>query len=78
MKTLTAIVAVAAVLSVSGWAALAPAHARPPTITNSPGYDARLAESRQAWSASQYYYLQQSHKPLKRLVPRRVTPVPQR
>jgi hypothetical protein len=28
------------------------AHARPPTVTNSPGYDARLKESRSAPSAS--------------------------
>ena len=27
-----------------------PAQARPPTVTNSPGYDARLAESRKAWA----------------------------
>jgi hypothetical protein len=30
---------------------LAPALARPPTVTTSPGYDARLAESRKAWAA---------------------------
>jgi hypothetical protein len=28
------------------------AQARPPTVTNSPGYDARLQESRKALSAS--------------------------
>ncbi|MEZ2146255.1 hypothetical protein AAE026_28745 [Bradyrhizobium sp. DN5] len=28
------------------------AHARPPTVVNSPGYDARLQESRKALSAS--------------------------
>jgi hypothetical protein len=27
------------------------ADARPPTVLNSPGYDARLAESRKAWQA---------------------------
>jgi hypothetical protein len=32
----------------------AAAHARPPTVTFSPGYDARLAESRQRLWASQY------------------------
>ena len=30
--------------------------ARPPTVTFSPGYDARLAESRQKLWASQYYW----------------------
>jgi hypothetical protein len=30
-----------------------PAIARPPTIMNSPGYDARLAESRKALQAAQ-------------------------
>lgn len=29
------------------------AHARPPTVMNSPGYDARLQESRKALSNSQ-------------------------
>ena len=33
----------------------AAALARPPTVTVSPGYDARLAESRQKLWASQYY-----------------------
>jgi hypothetical protein len=55
-----------------------PALARPPTVMNSPGYDARLAESRQALWASQYYYWQQAQKPVKRPANRRVTPAPQR
>jgi hypothetical protein len=60
-------------------AALAtPALARPPTVMNSPGYDARLAESRQALWASQYYYWQQGQKQVKRPVHRRLTPAPQR
>jgi hypothetical protein len=29
-----------------------PAQARPPTVTNSPGYEARLAESRKALAGS--------------------------
>jgi len=33
--------------------AVAFAHARPPTVTNSPGYDARLKESRSALGGSQ-------------------------
>lgn len=32
---------------------IAPAHARPPTVRNSPGYDARLVESRKALEAAQ-------------------------
>ena len=36
-----------AVLFALGMAASA-AHARPPTVSNSPGYDARLAEQRKA------------------------------
>lgn len=34
------------------WAASNFAQARPPTVTNSPGYDARLKESRSALSGS--------------------------
>jgi hypothetical protein len=42
------------------------AHARPPTVMSSPGYEARLAESRQRLWASQYnsqnsYYASQPH-----------------
>ncbi|WP_458757504.1 hypothetical protein ACSVBT_16735 [Afipia sp. TerB] len=33
---------------IAGWTATAPAFARPPTVTVSPGYDARLIESRKA------------------------------
>jgi hypothetical protein len=31
-----------------GWISLAPSHAAPPTVTPSPGYDARLQEQRAA------------------------------
>jgi hypothetical protein len=48
MKKFVGTVAVATLLSLSGWASLGPALARPPTATISPGYDARLAESRKA------------------------------
>jgi hypothetical protein len=34
-----------------GWASMAPAAAAPPTVTPSPGYDARLQESRTARTA---------------------------
>jgi len=35
-----------AMAAVLGWALLIPAHAAPPTVTPSPGYDARLQEQR--------------------------------
>jgi hypothetical protein len=61
MLRLGTIVAVLLGLGWTGWISSSPALARPPTVTVSPGYDARLAESRQAWSAWQaaqqrYYY----------------------
>ena len=37
----------------AGWAFLIPAHAAPPTVTPSPGYDARLQEQRTASQAVQ-------------------------
>jgi hypothetical protein len=40
--------AVAAVLSLGGLALLAPVNAAPPTVTPTPGYDARLQEQRDA------------------------------
>jgi hypothetical protein len=51
MKKFVGMVAVALVLPLGGLTLVAPALARPPTVTNSPGYQARLAESRQALSA---------------------------
>ena len=52
-KIKTFCAAFAAALSLICWGAIAPAHARPPTVTNSPGYEARLAESRKARTAAQ-------------------------
>ena len=37
-----------AVAAVAGWVLLIPAYAAPPTVTPSPGYDARLQEQRAA------------------------------
>jgi hypothetical protein len=37
----------------AGWLSLIPAHAAPPTVTPSPGYDARLQEQRAASHAVQ-------------------------
>ena len=45
MKRVYASLAVAAL---GGWALVAPASAAPPTVTPSPGYDARLQEQRNA------------------------------
>jgi hypothetical protein len=53
MKKFVGTVAVTLVLSLGGVAVVAPALARPPNVTNSPGYQARLAESRKALSASE-------------------------
>ena len=47
-------------------AASAPAFARPPTLTVSPGYDARLAESRKAWADYQKQLDRQAAHPVKR------------
>jgi hypothetical protein len=48
MKRYDASLAVAVVLSLSGWIFVAPANAAPPTVTPSPGYDARLQEQHAA------------------------------
>ena len=42
---------VAAVMALGGW--VSPAHAVPPTVTPSPGYDARLQEQRAARTYSE-------------------------
>jgi hypothetical protein len=39
---------IAAAAALTGLAAMLPAHAAPPTVTPSPGYDARLQEQRAA------------------------------
>jgi len=36
------------VAALGGWAVVTPVHAAPPTVTPSPGYDARLQEQRAA------------------------------
>jgi hypothetical protein len=48
MKRCYASCAVAAAMALGGWAAVMPASAAPPTVTPSPGYDARLQEQRAA------------------------------
>jgi hypothetical protein len=44
--------ALLAVAAIAGWLSLTPAHAAPPTVTPSPGYDARLQEQRAGTSAT--------------------------
>jgi hypothetical protein len=48
MRRFSAAVAIAAVLSFGGWVSMVPARSAPPTVTPSPGYDARLQEQRNA------------------------------
>ena len=44
--------ALLAVTAIAGWLSLVPAQAAPPTVTPSPGYDARLQEQRAAQAAA--------------------------
>ena len=44
--------ALLAVTVIAGWLSVVPAHAAPPTVTPSPGYDARLQEQRAAQQRS--------------------------
>jgi hypothetical protein len=48
MKRFYASCAIAAVAALGSWISMAPAVAAPPTVTPSPGYDARLQEQRAA------------------------------
>jgi hypothetical protein len=48
MKRFYPSLAVAPLVALCGWAFLVPASAAPPTVTPSPGYDARLQEQRAA------------------------------
>ena len=50
MKRFYPRLAAAAIMALGGWAVVAPASAAPPTVTPSPGYDARLQEQRAASS----------------------------
>jgi hypothetical protein len=53
MKRFYAKCAIIAVAALGGWTLLAPAQAAPPTVTPSPGYDARLQQQRAALTAAQ-------------------------
>jgi hypothetical protein len=48
MKRFYASLAIAVLVAFGGWVLVAPADAAPPTVTPSPGYDARLQEQRAA------------------------------
>ena len=48
--------------------------ARPPTVMNSPGYQARLTESQQARQAADYYYWQRYNRAVTRKATRRIAP----
>jgi hypothetical protein len=48
MKRYDVSLAVVAVLAFGGWVWMGPANAVPPTVTPTPGYDARLQEQRDA------------------------------
>jgi hypothetical protein len=65
MKRSYASCAVAAVVTLVCWAML-PANAAPPTVTPSPGYDARLQEQRAAAAAVIYDPVMRPHKPVSR------------
>jgi hypothetical protein len=64
MKRFYASVAIVAVTAFGGWAWLMPANAAPPTVTPSPGYDARLQEQRAARTT--YEPLMRPAKPMPR------------
>jgi hypothetical protein len=48
MRRFSAGLAVAVMVSFAGWVSMVPARSAPPTVTPSPGYDARLQEQRNA------------------------------
>ena len=74
MKRCYASLAIAAVTALGGWASLVPAHAAPPTVTPSPGYDARLQEQRaaQSYAAPAYESVVRYPRPLPRHHARRI------
>jgi hypothetical protein len=51
MNKRTGLIFAAAAVALVGWAAAAPAFARPPTVGINPGYDRRLSESRKQQAA---------------------------
>jgi hypothetical protein len=70
MKRSYARLAIAAVVGFGGWGSVAAANAAPPTVTPSPGYDARLQEQRAARAV--YAPAVPAPKPLVRLRAKRL------
>ena len=70
MRRFYASLAVIAVTTFGGWVSLMPANAAPPTVTPSPGYDARLREQRMERSA--YEPVLRHPKPVPRRQVRRI------
>ena len=64
MKRSCASLAIAAAVALGGWPLMAPANAAPPTVTPSPGYDARLQEQRAA--STMYEPVVPTHRPVSR------------
>ena len=61
-----------AIAALVGWLSLVPAHAAPPTVTPSPGYDARLQEQRAASRAAEHRSRRSPNRP-RRVAARRRT-----
>ncbi len=74
MRSICASLAVASVAALGGWALTAPASAAPPTVTPSPGYDARLQQQHaaQTYSAPVYQPVVRYPRPLPRHRARRI------
>jgi hypothetical protein len=74
MKLIHAASVMAVVVVVGGWILTAPASAAPPTVTPSPGYDARLQEQRaaQSYAAPAYESVVRYPRPRPRHHARRV------
>jgi hypothetical protein len=66
MKRFYASCAIAAAVALGGWASVMPANAAPPTVTPSPGYDARLQEQRAATAPVIYEPVIRPGKPVSR------------
>ena len=66
MKRFYANAAIAAAVALGGWALVMPARAAPPTVTPSPGYDARLQEQRAAAAREAYEPVIRPAEPLSR------------
>lgn len=70
MRRICVSFAIAAVVVLGGWAAMAPVSAAPPTVTPSPGYDARLQEQRAAQTPGYEPVVRYHRPPIRRHVKR--------